>query len=160
MEPSSLLKGHGCPKCAATAGVEKQKMYHAQKNSLVEKFPEVLKDWDVEKNVGVDLMGISAGSTQKYHWKCSICGHEYICSPSNRIRHGCTECARKRTIEANYRSVINLDTQEVFPSLKAAGEKYGGTSKGISNACAGRVKTAYGYRWAYLDNSGPRKRSK
>jgi hypothetical protein len=56
--------------------------------------------------------------------------------------------------------VINLDTQEVFLSLKAAGEKCGGTCKGISNACAGRVKTAYGYRWAYLDNSGPRKRSK
>ena len=33
--PSSLLKGHGCPKCAATAGVEKQKMYNDQKNSLV-----------------------------------------------------------------------------------------------------------------------------
>ena len=97
---------------------------------------------------------------KKYYWKCRICGYEYVSSPANRIRHGCAQCARKRTIEASCRKVINLDTQEVFPSLRAAGEKYGGTSKGISNACAGRVKTAYGYRWAYFDDQGPRPRSK
>jgi len=158
--PTSLLKGHGCSRCAAKANAEKLKIRHARQNSLAEKFPEIVIDWDTDKNVGIDLMQISAGSTQKYHWKCSVCGYEYISSPANRIRHGCTQCARKRTIEGSCRSVINLDTQEVFPSLRAAGEKYGGTSKGISNACTGRVKTAYGYRWAYLDNMGPRKRSK
>lgn len=158
--PSTLLKGHGCPKCASKAGAEKVKAFHARNNSLMEKYPEVLVDWDTEKNPGIDTAKIAAGSTQKYHWKCSICGFEYLSSPGNRIRHGCSRCARKRTIAASFRSVINLDTQEVFPSLRAAGEKYGGTSKGISNACAGRVKTAYGYRWAYYDNEGPRQRNK
>ena len=158
--PSSLLKGHGCPRCATKANAEKQQIFHVQKNSLIEYFPEILEDWDTEKNIGVDITKLSAGSMKKYYWKCRICGYEYVSSPANRIRHGCAQCARKRTIEASCRKVINLDTQEVFPSLRAAGEKYGGTSKGISNACAGRVKTAYGYRWAYFDDQGPRPRSK
>lgn len=158
--PSSLLKGHGCAKCRAKTTARKVREFRARRNNLAEKFPEVLADWNSEKNGDIALASISSGSTQKYHWKCHICGYEYISSPGNRTRHGCPQCARKRTNSANMRAVINLDTKEVFSSLNAAGEKYGGTGKGISNACAGRVKTAYGYRWAYYDNNGPRKRAK
>ena len=157
--PSSLLKGHGCPTCAVKKNAEKVRLLNIKDNNLAEKYPEVIKDWDYEKNVNINLLNISASSTEKYHWRCQVCNYEYMSSPVNRTKHGCPKCARERTIKASLRQVINLDTKEIFPSLKAAGEKYGGTSKGISNACAGRVKTAYGFHWAYYDNKGPRKRT-
>lgn len=157
--PSTLLKGHGCPRCAIKMCQSKLIERNAKDNNLFERFPEVVKDWDYEKNKEVVIEGVSAGSVRRFHWKCHKCGFEYMSTPANRTKHGCPRCARVKTINASLRKVINIDTGEVFPSLKAAGEKYGGTSKGISNACAGRVKTAYGFHWAYYDNNGPRKRT-
>lgn len=46
--------------------------------------------------------------------------------------------------------IINLDTKEIFESLKLAGLKYNISSSNIGTVCKGRQKTAAGYRWAYL----------
>lgn len=48
------------------------------------------------------------------------------------------------------RPVQNIDTGEVFPSRKAAGEKYGRTPEAISMCIYGKSKTCAGYRWRYL----------
>ena len=49
----------------------------------------------------------------------------------------------------NIRKVINLDTLEVFDSIKLAKEKY---TKGDISACVrGKTKKAGGYRWMYYD---------
>jgi hypothetical protein len=49
----------------------------------------------------------------------------------------------------NNKQILNRDTGEVFPSLKAAAEKYNINSASLSNYLAGRRKTAGGFRWAY-----------
>lgn len=49
--------------------------------------------------------------------------------------------------------VINLDTGEIFNSIKEAGEKYNMKNPcNISACCTGKRKTAGGYRWSYYND--------
>lgn len=45
--------------------------------------------------------------------------------------------------------VVNVETGEVFRSLKLASEKYGVTGGAISRALRGKAKTSCGYHWKY-----------
>lgn len=46
--------------------------------------------------------------------------------------------------------IINLDTNEIFISIKSATLYYNVRSNTISMCCSGKYKTAGGYRWAYF----------
>ncbi len=85
-------KGNGCPYCAG-------KKVLPGFNDLASTHPELLEEWDYEKNAGTDPSQITPGrSSQKYWWKCSVCGHEWEASPNTRTRgHGCPNCFRIRT---------------------------------------------------------------
>lgn len=50
------------------------------------------------------------------------------------------------------RSVINLDTGEIFHSILEASNKYNINKDSISNNCRGKSKTAGGYRWSYYND--------
>lgn len=45
--------------------------------------------------------------------------------------------------------VVNLDTKEVFDSIKEAGEKYNIFPTHITRVCKGKRKRTGGYRWQY-----------
>ena len=83
--------GTGCPYCAG-------KKVLPGFNDLASTHPELLMEWDYEKNKEVDPAEITPGkSSQKYWWKCSACGHEWQASPNTRTRgHGCPVCAKSR----------------------------------------------------------------
>lgn len=49
-------------------------------------------------------------------------------------------------------AVINVDTGEVFPSIKSAAEKYCIKATHITRVCKGKRKRTGGFRWAYFDN--------
>jgi hypothetical protein len=57
----------------------------------------------------------------------------------------------------NARKVICLNTNEIFETIKSAGNKFGIDPKGISNACSGRQKSAgkdfnnLPLKWSYYD---------
>ena len=53
--------------------------------------------------------------------------------------------------KAQQRTVINLDTSKVFPSIKNAAEYYNLKDTHITRVCKGKRKTTGGYRWAYYD---------
>lgn len=72
------VKNPGCPIC-------NQENYSLFKNK-----PELLEDWDYEKNEGIDPESVSAYSHIKYHWKCKN-GHSYKAAPDNLMRHN-TRC--------------------------------------------------------------------
>ena len=57
-------------------------------------------------------------------------------------------------IEANRHTVKvrNIDTGEVFNSIKEAADKYNTESTHITRVCRGGRKSCAGYRWEYLDN--------
>lgn len=58
----------------------------------------------------------------------------------------------KRKIgEGGRKKVINLDTGEVFISIKAAAEKYNLKDTHITRVCKGKRKTTGGFRWQYSE---------
>lgn len=71
----------------------------------------------------------------------------------------CTEETREKLRRVQKkRPVINLDTGEVFESVHAAGRAFGKDPSHVSRACKGKRKTAFGYRWSYLENYLDRRR--
>lgn len=66
------------------------------------------------------------------------------------------EAARKRAVcmgFANMKPVRNLDTNEVFDSVKLASVKYGIAPQGIGACANGYYKTCGGYHWEYVNKS-------
>ena len=72
--------------------------------SLAEHNPELVEDWDFEKNIDITPESISYGSAKKVHWKCKE-GHTWEDTPNHRTRgRGCKICAeatRKITLRKN-----------------------------------------------------------
>ena len=61
----------------------------------------------------------------------------------------------KKFIANNYelRPVQNINTNEIFPTAKDAAASLGkSTSRFIIACCRGINKTAYGYKWKFIDN--------
>lgn len=82
------VKGSGCPFCC------NRKLLTGY-NDLETKCPSLAKEWNYEKNNGVTPVEIIAGSTKRFWWKCSKCGHEWEASASYRIRiTRCPKCGR------------------------------------------------------------------
>ena len=59
--------------------------------------------------------------------------------------------ARESSIEKNRKKVINLDTLQVFNSIKEAGEFYNIASTHITRVCKGKRKTCKGYHFMYYE---------
>lgn len=53
-------------------------------NSLAYHNPPFLKEWNYQLNGKVTPDMVAMGSDRKYDWKCPICGHVYLASPSHR----------------------------------------------------------------------------
>lgn len=80
-----------CPKCAKKKGGKAHTVNTAKKNgSLAEKRPELLVEWDYEKNGEISPYDVSPGSNKKVWWKCSVCGYSYRQGVSARC--GCKAC--------------------------------------------------------------------
>lgn len=64
----------------------------AKKQSIVNEYPELLKEWDYSKN---DILPekLSKGAHYKAWWKCSKCGYEWQAQVYSRCQgYGCKKC--------------------------------------------------------------------
>ena len=62
--------------------------------SLAYRFPELVEEWDYEKNQGLDPSQITAGNDIKVFWKCKKCGFSWPSRIGARTKgHGCPACA-------------------------------------------------------------------
>ncbi len=79
-------KQHGCPYCSGRLVIE-------GKTDLATRCPEILAEWDYEKNT-IKPNEISYASGQKVWWKCKECGHSWKQTVSNRVgnKSGCPRC--------------------------------------------------------------------
>lgn len=83
-------KGRGCPYCA-------NKRVLQGFNDLATTNPELLNEWDYERNIGVSPTEYTYGSSKKVWWKCKKCGHEWMSTIYGRyIGSGCPKCVRKQ----------------------------------------------------------------
>ena len=84
---------------------------YTKQNSLKVKCPELLKEWDYEKNGDLNPEFVSAGSNSKVWWKCEH-KHSWSAVVSSRVRgNGCPYCSGKYVLKG-----FN-DLASQFPSL-------------------------------------------
>ncbi|WP_165497513.1 MULTISPECIES: zinc-ribbon domain-containing protein [Bacillus cereus group] len=94
---NSKIAGHHCPYCSGRKIIK-------GKTDLETLFPEIVKEWNYEKNKGKKPFEVSARSNNKVWWKCKNCGHEWKALISNRTRDdgntgsGCPKCSNELQI--------------------------------------------------------------
>lgn len=81
---SKRTQGRGCLVCSG------QKVI-AGKNDFASIYPMLSRDWDYDKN-DVTPSEIFPHSNRKYHWKCHVCGGEWLQSVSHRTREKASSC--------------------------------------------------------------------
>lgn len=76
-------------------------MVITKKISLAQAFPNLLNEWDYERNISINPNEISYGSGKKVFWICKK-NHRYECTIHNRTKknkpRGCPYCAGKKAI--------------------------------------------------------------
>ena len=71
---------------------------YLKKHSVASVYPELISEWDTDKNQGMTPDTFSANAHTKVWWKCKN-GHNWQASISSRNRKlGCPYCAGQRTI--------------------------------------------------------------
>jgi len=73
--------GNGCPYCAGNLPI-------VGENDLATLYPELLAEWDFEKNGSKKPQDYTCGSNKKAGWKCSR-GHRWKASIVSRTVYGC-----------------------------------------------------------------------
>lgn len=142
-------KKSGCPVCAKS----RQKLKYEEKikqNPLSISHPDLLKEWDFEKNRDLNPTEVGARSDAVVWWKCSM-GHKWQTKIVSRTtaKTGCPYCSDK----AN-KKVLCVETNCIYESLSEASEKVFGNFSNItniSNVCKGKRNTAGGYHWKFIE---------
>jgi len=76
--------------------IKAQYIDSVKKNSIAEAKPEIMSEWDYEKNGDVKPEFVGRNSKLKYYWICPTCGYSYLAAPTSRFRGtGCPACAGK-----------------------------------------------------------------
>ena len=79
-----------------------REQYYTQlkESSIAETHPELLVEWNYEKNQGITPNMLSSGNNKPIWWKCDK-GHEWKVSVGNRIsfNSGCPYCTKKRVLK-------------------------------------------------------------
>jgi hypothetical protein len=85
---SSRADGNGCPYCSGR--------YATKANNLASKYPELVNEWDQEKNKSLNPAEITPYSNKKVWWQCKK-GHAWQATLYNRAKNksGCPICARE-----------------------------------------------------------------
>lgn len=80
-------------------------------NCLATNHPEVLKDWNYEKNNPITPYNITKSSGKRVWWKCHLCNHETYLKINNKTSgKACAYCTKKIATEE-----YNLTTE--YPTL-------------------------------------------
>ena len=90
----------GCPACARKRMTQKNTATRIRKKgSFAECYPELLTEWDYDKNTDLSPYEISPGSGKKAWWKCKTCAFEWYGSISHRVQgRGCPYCNHRIVI--------------------------------------------------------------
>lgn len=79
-------------------------------NDLKTKFPELLKDWDYEKNSAIGLYPdeIPYNLMKKVYWICHECGHRWSVNVNSRTTNGrgCIKCGHKVGKALKYQNML------------------------------------------------------
>ena len=90
----------GCPACARKRMAQKNIETRIRKNgSFAEVCPELLEEWDYEKNADLLPSEVTPGTGKKAWWRCKACGFEWYGSIAHRVKgRGCPYCNHRIVI--------------------------------------------------------------
>ena len=127
-------QGRACPLCAKSKRIKsfRENTYLKRgENDLATVRPDILGEWDFNKNDSKLPSDFTKNSNEKIWWKCSVCGNSWKASITNRTNHdsGCPKCSRhNRTsfpeqallyyIKKIYPNVLNSYTDIFYPSQR------------------------------------------
>lgn len=151
MKVSDKTRGFGCPYCS---GYRVLKGY----NDLETAHPELLKEWDYEKNNPLKPDEVTVFSNKKVWWKCQVCGYEWhssIVVRTGKTKRGCPSCSKRNRMIPNAKIVQQFTMDGVLISeYVSATEAMRQTGiKHISSACRYERGSAGGYIWRYKEQS-------
>jgi len=103
--PSERNRGRSCPYCAG------KKVWEG--NSLVKLKPELLKEWDFEKNKNLLPANFTVSSGKKVWWKC-LKGHPswFATIADRNTGYGCPYCANQKVCDENSLAILYPDLSE------------------------------------------------
>ena len=132
------MSGQNCPVCAG-------RKILIGFNDLATTNPLLAMQWDYEKNVGTMPTQVTANSHKKVYWKCKK-GHSWCATIKSRNEgNNCPYCSNRIP-----KSIMCIETGQVFSSLNEASSWAGVTKGCISSAAIGKNNTSGGYHWKYL----------
>jgi hypothetical protein len=148
-------------KCPVDVNIERDRFeiqnyrFNLKKDSLLDKFPQIAKEWHPTKNGNLMPSMFKPRSDEKTWWKCFSCGYEYESTIGHRTYGtGCPKCAIEKVTQIKRKPVnmINPNTGKVvskFISISDASRKMKINSSNISMVCKGQRPKAGGYYWSY-----------
>ena len=97
---NAIVKLCNLPKIDVDINRDRAKIYsqyvEAEKNnSLAEKYPWLIDEWDYERNGSLTPWLVSYGSKKRIHWKCPVCGYRWSAVAYSRKKSGCPQCANR-----------------------------------------------------------------
>lgn len=94
-------------------------------NSIAKEFPNLIEEWNYEKNGNLKPEMFSVGSAEKVWWKCKVCGHNWQ-APINRRtpprNSGCPKCAIDKSGETFHKNYIKKKGSLIDVNPKLAEE--------------------------------------
>ena len=126
-----------------------------KKESLLQKYPEIAKEWHPTKNGKLTPDLFKPRSDHKVWWLCSDCGFEYEATIGHRTYGtGCPKCSVEKSTKAKRKPVNMIDPKSgkvlsTFISISDASRKMKTNNSNISMVCKGQRPRAGGYFWAY-----------
>jgi rubrerythrin len=121
------VRGQGCPICGKRKQAQTQAQNRVAKGrSLAENHPDLITEWDYDKNTTLQLdpLSLVSGSSKKAWWRCSVCNHVWEAQISKRtVRgQGCPACGREKQNQMQKERIQNRVAQEgsfadAFPEL-------------------------------------------
>lgn len=108
---ASVVDNKGnCPECYRKNAVNNIIACRLTKNgSLACNYPDLLEEWDYDKNIEVTPETITVKSNKKVWWKCKNCGYEWQATVAKRTEgKGCPCCYRfeKSNLQQKVQSYI------------------------------------------------------
>lgn len=87
----------GCPDCGRKRGAAQRKKRKLDNSgSIADLYPELMEEWDYQKNKELSPNSITPESAIKVGWICKTCGYTWDSAVSHRAKgEGCPYCAHR-----------------------------------------------------------------
>lgn len=88
LKADGSFRGSKCPNCIGRVVNDN--------NSFAAKNPELVEEWEIDKNLPKTPQTVFPTTIQKFMWKCNSCNHEYLTSCQSRsCGSKCPVCNKK-----------------------------------------------------------------